>query len=60
MHEHQSDDFFIPAFLLKLPQESGTDRREKLRFNWSEHSNEDFLKGLQGWTEYLPLDECVE
>ena len=51
MQELQSDDFFIPQFLLSvLPPE--TSRRET--------QIEDFLKGIQGWSEYLPVDECVE
>ena len=52
MQEQQSDDFFIPPFLLKLLPQPDTDQ--------SETQTEDFLKGVQGWTEYFPLDECVE
>jgi hypothetical protein len=52
MHEQQSDDLFIPAFLLKLLPQPKTDRREA--------QTDDFLKGIQGWTEYFPVDECVE
>jgi hypothetical protein len=52
MQEQQCDDFLIPAFLLKLLPQPETDRREPL--------TEDFLKGVQGWTEYFPVDECVE
>jgi hypothetical protein len=52
MQELQSDDFFIPAFLLKLLPQPKTD--------WSEAQSEDFLKGIQGWSEYFPVDECVE
>lgn len=52
MQEQQSDDFFIPAFLLKLLPQSETGQREI--------QTEDFLKGVQGWTEYFPVDECVE
>jgi hypothetical protein len=52
MQEHQSDDFIIPAFLLKmLPQPV---------IDWSETHTDDFLKGVQGWTEFYPVDECVE
>jgi len=60
MQELQSDDFYIPAFLLKLPKESATDWSNKKGLTRYENSNEDFLKDIQGWTEYLPLDECVE
>jgi hypothetical protein len=52
MQEQQSDDFFIPAFLMRLPPQPETDRRET--------QTEDFLKGVQGWSEYFPVDECVE
>jgi len=45
---------------LKLSKEPATDWSDKKRFALSENSNDDFLKVLQGWTEYLPLDECVE
>jgi hypothetical protein len=60
MQEQQSDDFFIPGFLLKLPQQPETNRREKSGTNWCETQTEDFLKGIQGWSEYFPVDECVE
>lgn len=59
MQELQCDDLFIPPFLLNLPK-PGTDRREKLRFNCCENTTEDFLNGIRGWSEHLPLDECVE
>ena len=52
MQELQSDDFFIPTFLLKLLPQQETDRREA--------QTEDFLNGIQGWSEYFPVDECVE
>lgn len=52
MQEQQSEDFFIPIFLLNLPPQSETVRRET--------PTEDFLKGIQGWAEYYPVDECVE
>jgi len=60
MQELQSDDFYIPAFLLKLPKEPVTNRSNRSSFICCESSNEDFLKDIQGWTEYLPLDDCVE
>ena len=60
MLEHQSDDSFIPAFLLKLPHEPEINWREKLGISWCENTTEDFLKGIQGWTEYFPVDECAE
>jgi hypothetical protein len=52
MQEQQCDDFFIPAFLLTQPPQPVTDRRDT--------QIEDFLKGIQGWTEYFWIDECVE
>jgi hypothetical protein len=60
MQELQSDDFYLPAFLLKLPKEPAADWKDKKRVPFYENSNEDFLKDIQGWTEYLPLDECAE
>lgn len=52
MQEHQSEDFFIPSFLLKLPLQTKADQHET--------QTEDFLIGLQGWAECFPVDECVE
>ena len=52
MQEQQSDDLYIPAFLLRLMPLPETDR--------SETQTDDFLKGIQGWAEYFPIDECVE
>jgi hypothetical protein len=52
MQERQSDDYYIPAFLLKSLPQPKTDRRAS--------QTEDFLKGVQGWTEYFLIDECVE
>jgi hypothetical protein len=52
MQEQQCDDFFIPTSLLKLPRQPEID--------WRETPIEDFLKGIQGWFEYFPVDECVE
>jgi hypothetical protein len=60
MYEQQSDDFFIPTSLLKLPRESITSRHKGSGNIWCETQTEDFLKGIQGWTEYFPIDECVE
>lgn len=48
MQEQQSDDLFIPAFLLKLQPYSGAARRESY--------SGDFLQGVQGWSEYFPAD----
>jgi len=52
MQEYQSDDLFIPAFLLKMLPMSETDRRET--------QTEDFLNGVQGWSGYFPADEFDE
>lgn len=52
MQEQQSDDFFIPAFLLKLLPQAEAGRREI--------PPGDFLTIVQGWTEYFSPDECVE
>ena len=60
MQEQQSADFFLPTFFLKLPPQPENNRREKPEINWHETQIEDFLKGIQGWSEYLPIDECVE
>jgi hypothetical protein len=60
MLQHQSNDIFIPAFLLKLPHEPENNWREKLGNSWCENTTEDFLNGIQGWTEDFPVDECDE
>jgi len=52
MQELQSDDSYIPAFLLKLLPQT-----EKAR---NETFTEDFLKGIQGWSGYEPVDECFD
>jgi len=52
MQEQQCDDFFIPAFLLKMLPLSEPVRRET--------QTEDFLNGVQGWSGYLPADEYDE
>ena len=49
---YQCDDFFIPAFLLKLPTQP--------EINKGNTQVEDFLKNVQGWTEISPLEECIE
>ena len=53
MNELQCDDLFIPAFLLKVPPEAATARRGK-------DEVEDFLKNVEGWTEFIPPDEIDE
>jgi len=53
MNEQQCDDLFIPAFLLKVPPEAATTRSDK-------DEVEDFLKNVEGWSEYILPDECDE
>ncbi len=53
MAEQQSDDFYIPAFLLKLPAKAGTS-------GLGTEDVEDFLKNAQGWSECIPPDEYDE
>jgi len=52
MQEQQSNDFYIPAFLLKLLPQT--------EFVLKETPTEDFLNGIQAWAEHVPVDECVE
>ena len=54
MNELQCDDLFIPAFLLKVPAKAATDR------NGRDDELEDFLKNIEGWTEYFHPDDCDE
>lgn len=53
MNEQQCDDLFIPAFLLKAPAKAATTRDSK-------DEAEDFLKNVEGWSEYIHLDEYDE
>lgn len=52
MQELQSDDLFIPQFLLSVRPQPDASRRDT--------QVDDFLKDIQGWSEYFPIDECVE
>jgi len=52
MHELQSEDCYIPAFLLKLLPQTEKARKETF--------TEDFLKGIQAWSDYDPVDECFD
>jgi hypothetical protein len=52
MQEQQSEDFYVPRFLLKLPPQP--------EINWRETQTEDFLKGIEGWSEYFSVDDCDE
>ena len=52
MPEQQCDDFFIPPFLLKQPLQLESAKTETALV--------DCLNGIQGWTEYFWVDECVE
>jgi hypothetical protein len=50
MNEQQSDDLYIPTFYLTLPPKEGKNGR-------ATEEIEDFLKNVQGWSEYIPPDE---
>ena len=53
MNEQQSDDFYVPTFLLKLPPKVGSNGH-------GSEDIEDFLKNVQGWSEFIPPDENDE
>ena len=53
MNEQQSDDLYIPTFLLKLPPKATSNAR-------GSEDVEDFLKNVQGWSECIPPDEYDE
>jgi len=53
MNEQQSDDLYIPTFLLKLPPKAASNAR-------GSEDVEDFLKNVQGWSECIPPDENDE
>ncbi len=53
MTEQQSDDFYIPAFLLALPPKADSNGRDTVEV-------EDFLKNIEGWSECIPPDENDE
>ena len=53
MNEQQCDDLFVPALLLKLRPETATVRGGK-------DEVEDFLKNIEGWSEFIHPDECDE
>jgi hypothetical protein len=56
MDELQSDDLYIPAFLLNLPSDFEID--EKSLGN-TENFTESFMKNIENWSECC-LDECLE
>jgi hypothetical protein len=60
MQELQSEDFFVPVFLMNLPPDADAGAREKSGSHACDNAADDFLKGLQGWSEYFSLDECAE
>jgi hypothetical protein len=49
MNEQQSDDNYVPTFLLTLPPKAGSNGR-------GAEDIEDFLKNVQGWSECFPPD----
>jgi hypothetical protein len=53
MSEQQSDDFFIPAFLLNLPPKAETNGRNT-------EEAEDFLRDVEDRTESYPPDDGAE
>ncbi|HTN94909.1 MAG TPA: hypothetical protein VMJ33_10025 [Gallionella sp.] len=52
MQELQSDDFFVPAFLLKLPPQPDTGRHYT--------QTDDFLKDFHGWSECATPEDCED
>jgi len=53
MTEQQSDDFYIPTFLIRLPPKADSHGRET-------ENVEDFLKNVEGWSECVPPGENDE
>jgi hypothetical protein len=60
MQEQQCEDFFVPTFLMNLPSDPDADAREKSSGHQYDNAADDFLKGIQGWSEFFSLDECAE
>jgi len=53
MNEQQCDDLYIPAILLKTSPKAAAK-------GYVTDDVEDFLKNIEGWTEYIPPDEYEE
>jgi hypothetical protein len=49
MDELQSDDLYIPAFLLNLPSDFGLDEQH---LEHSEDHTENFMKNIENWSEF--------
>ena len=53
MSELQSDDFYVPSFLLSLPPKAESDGHNL------EQQVDDFLKNVEGWSECYPTDDWI-
>ena len=53
MSELQSDDFYIPEFILMLPPKAETDGHNI-------EEADDFLKNIEGWSECYTTDEYFD
>jgi hypothetical protein len=49
MDELQSDDLYIPAFLLNLPSDCGLDEQH---LEHNEDQTKKFMKNIESWSEF--------
>jgi hypothetical protein len=57
MEELQSDDLYIPAFLLNSPPDSETDTHNSVEL---EDITKSFMKNIASWSECCLMDESLE
>ncbi len=57
MDELQSDDLYIPAFLLSLPSDFGIDEQNAEN---TEDYAENFMKNIENWSEFSLVEESLE
>ena len=54
MDELQSDDYYVPDFLLNLPSNAGADEHNKEE---AEDVTKSFMKNIERWSEFSMVDE---
>ena len=56
MDELQSDDFYVPDFLLNLPSNAGSDVHN---LEETDDVTKSFMKNIESWSEFSLIEECL-
>jgi hypothetical protein len=56
MDELQSDDFYVPDFLLNLPYNAEPDVHN---LEDTEDAMKSFMKNIESWSEFSLIEECM-